>query len=157
VFDRAGARDTKAQTVFLVHLPMALPFVLSSFVRYLQLEEGAVPAPHNPVLAVLNTDGRSASGYGAEIDRALGLPPIELGQPGPHTDHPDFARTLLTPDVRRVVATEGFPMRWWIEGAFLCTTADDGAKPQHVEEWIDLLSGLAVRFPWPALAPYAYR
>src|SRR5262249_43608478 len=32
VFDRAGVRDRKAQTVWLVHLPVALPFVLSSFV-----------------------------------------------------------------------------------------------------------------------------
>lgn len=157
VFDRAGARDRKAQTVFLVHLPVSLPFVLSSFLSYVQAEEGSRPAPDNPVLAVLNADGTSASGYGAEVDRALGLPPIQPGQPGPHTDHPDFARVLLTPEVRRVAGTQGFPMRWWIEGAFLCTTADDGAKPQQVEEWVDRLTGFASRFPWPALRPYAVR
>src|SRR2546421_3670379 len=158
VFDRAGARDRKAQTVWLVHLPAALPFVLSSFLRYVQVEEGTPrPAPDNPMLAMLNPDGTSPSGYGAEVDRAMGLPPIELGQPDAHTDHPDFARTLLTPEVRRVAGTLGFPMRWWIEGAFLCATADDGAKPPQVEEYVDRLTGFASRFPWPALAPYATR
>jgi hypothetical protein len=128
VFDRAGARDRKAQTVWLVHLPAALPVVLSSFVRYAQVEEGA-----------------------------LGLPPIQPDQPGAHTDHPDFARTLVTPEVRRVAASQGFPMRWWIEGAYLCATADDGAKPPQVEEYVDRLTGFASRFPWPALSPYALR
>jgi len=104
VFDRAGARDRKAQTVWLVHLPMALPAV----------------------------DGQQA-------------------------DSADFARVLLTADVRRVAATQGFPMRWWIEGGYLCSVADGGAKPEHVEEYVDRLTGFASRFPWPALRPYALR
>src|SRR5256714_10893034 len=139
-FDRAGARDRKAQTVWLVQLPAALPYLLSSFLRYLQLEDGTPDSP-----------------FGAVLDRALGLPPIEPGQPGPHTDHPDFARTLLTPDVRRIAGLQDFPKRWWIEGWYLCATADDGAKPPQVEEWVDRLTGFASRFPWPALTPYAMR
>jgi hypothetical protein len=156
VFDRAGARDRKAQTVWLVQLPAALPYVLSSFVHYLRLEEGTPrPTPDNPILAALDPTGTSPSGYGAEVDRALGLPTVQLGDPGPHTDHPDFARTLLTPDVRRIAGMQDFPKRWWIEGWYLCTTADDGAKPADVEDWVDRLTGFASRFPWPALAPYA--
>jgi hypothetical protein len=104
MFDRAGARDRRAQTVWLVHLPMALPAV----------------------------DGQQA-------------------------DSADLAPVLLTPEVRRVAASPGFPTRWWIEGAYLCATADNGAKPPQVEEYVDRLTGFASRFPWPALRPYALR
>lgn len=168
VFDRMrpNERNAGVQTVWLVHLPMALPFVLSSFVRYLESEEqeaGAARGQTAPARSMashlLDPMGTSATGLGSEIDKALGLPPIRLGQPGDHTDHPDFARTLLTRDVRLAAAQSGFPMRWWIENSYLCVVSGDeertGAKPAEIEEWVLLLTAFAARFPWPALGPYA--
>jgi hypothetical protein len=160
VFDRSRAGERKMQTVWLVHLPMSLPFVLSSYLRYLQVEDGTLPAPANNLLAVLDSTGTSGSGYGAEIDRALQMPAIQMGRPGDHTDNPDFGRVLLNPDVRRA-ATAELPLRWWTEGTYLCATKDGdeprGAKGDQVEEYVDRLTWFAAHFPWPAMAPYATR
>jgi hypothetical protein len=108
-------------------------------------------------LAVTVFDRTGARGRQVQTVWLVHLPMPLPSVEGEHTDSPDFARALMTSDVRRVTGTRGFPMRWWIEGRYLCCTADDGARPPQVEEYVDRLTGLASRFPWPDLAPYALR
>ncbi|GAA4588787.1 membrane protein implicated in regulation of membrane protease activity [Actinoplanes octamycinicus] len=136
VFDRRRPNDSNSepQTVWIVQLPVALPWLLASYLDYLKQEEGAADPSAN---------------LRAQL---MGLPEVRPGQPQDHTDQPEFGRVLFTPEVRRIVATPDFPRRWWIEGNCLCSTWDGAvAGPKDVEQQVDLLTGLAARFPWPAL------
>jgi hypothetical protein len=137
VFDRPRpeGRNGHPQTVWLVRLPVALPYLLSSYLDYLQQEEGT---GGDPSVHLRN--------------RLLGLPAVVPGQPQDHTDNPGFGRLLFTPEVRQAATAPDFPRRWWIEGAYLCATSDGAtAEPKLVETWVEMLTGLAARFPWPAL------
>ncbi len=114
VFNRFSDSGIRRQTVWLVHLPMPLPYL--------------EPAPY---LA----------------------PPTDA-------ERSDFGRAVLTDEVRRAARQQGFPSSWWIEGGYLCTIWDEGGAgdPAPVttrEEYVDRLTGLASRLPWPALHPYA--
>src|SRR6266540_4087741 len=116
VFNRFSDSGIRRQTVWLVHLPMPLPYL--------------EPAPY---LA----------------------PPTDA-------ERSDFGRAVLTDEVRRAARQQGFPSSWWIEGGYLCTIWDEGGAgdPAPVttrEEYVDRLTGLASRLPWPALHPYAPR
>ncbi|WP_198170518.1 hypothetical protein [Actinoplanes awajinensis] len=138
VFDRRRPNDRTGhpQTVWLIQLPVALPYLISSYLPYLQQEEGAGEA--EPTAALLG--------------QILGLPAVRPGQPQDHTDHSGFGRVLLTPEVRQATTAPDFPRRWWIEGTYLCATSDgETANPKLVAMWVDMLTSFAARFPWPSL------
>jgi hypothetical protein len=134
VFDRVrpNEKNARPQTVCLVHLPMAMPYLSSSFGSVLDAPN--VP-PNNPVLNQFMPD------------------PAQL------TDNESFARTLMTPQFR--TEARRLPSEFWIENAYLCMVlsagARSGAKASEVEQSIDATTSLAARLPWQAIAPFGVR
>jgi hypothetical protein len=75
-------------------------------------------------------------------------------QPYSYTEAPDFARTVMTPDVRRFTA-QRLPA-WWIDGRYLATTTGpDSAPVDLVMRNVRLITELARLLPKDVLARWA--
>jgi hypothetical protein len=141
IFNKVPADLTKerAQIVFMVRLPMALPYLHSLYTTFVMSDKwedkllGAVVSPHL-------VSGRQA------------------GDPAQWTDDDAFAKAFMTPQIRQ--ATDGLLYHYWIENGFLCTTEREGEKSlsleaKEMEFRVDELTSFVTRLPWNQLAPWA--
>ena len=148
VFDRVrpNEKNARVQTVWLVHLPMALPFVSSGFARYLEKPND----PHGMNLANVPLDQLGPAG------QMMAAAVAQTSDPATYTSNEQFARALMTPQVRADVAR--LPGQFVIENAFLCLVDNSegrtGAKAAQVEHYVDSLTGFASRLPWQAVSGY---
>ncbi|MEV6924309.1 hypothetical protein AB0M46_07360 [Dactylosporangium sp. NPDC051485] len=127
VFDRWRRTPRIAdpvQTVWVVRLPMALPFLASTYFR---------PAT--------SLDGTLDAMFGAQA----------AGAPQEHAADPDAARIIAESPVRAAASELRLPRSWWVEGECLYAVGAPGAGPDVERTYAQNLAALAAAFPWQAL------
>jgi hypothetical protein len=145
-FDVAGGRSARrrvVRTAWLVELPVHLPYLGLPFAYCWdgwdeQARDFAGFASHGQL-------------FGGEKVRQLFAVPA----PSSFTQSPEFARELLTPEIRRLTMQE-LPS-WWIDGQFLISVDGEphGASSAVVMHRLEHMVILARRFPQSALSRWA--
>jgi hypothetical protein len=142
VFDRMrpNEKNAKVQTVWLVHLPLSLPFLSSGYASFLKGEtpfgvfDGFVSPGEHP----LAQQGNNPAAWTAD-------------------EH--YARALLTPPA--LADTDALSFPYWIENNYLCAAENTGKRTgsaaRVVEHRVDALTAFAARLPWPQLAEHRNR
>jgi hypothetical protein len=153
VYDRARRRPRlgdPVQTVWTVHLPVALPYLSSTYFTYLRLADHAAGADRAG-----RAGQRPADPGGADLEGVLlGMLAPQVGDdPRRHTADPDFARTLATPQIRSAATANGTP-RFWIEGRYLYAV-EERPKAPAIGAYAERLALIAGRLPWADLQRYA--
>jgi hypothetical protein len=146
MFDRVQAheRNAQVQSVWLVPLPLALPYLDFSALGYASAEDRAqVLHPDKPAVA---------AGLAVALQQVRGAE-----APDAFTEDQAFARTLMAPPLRNTAIK--VEKAFWLENAFLCAVDRSeertGVAAREVERIIDALATFAAGIPWSQLAPYA--
>ncbi|MET7394865.1 hypothetical protein ABZS66_15385 [Dactylosporangium sp. NPDC005572] len=128
VFDRwrrAPRITDPVQTVWVVRLPITLPFLASAYFRQ-----------HDKLSATL--------------DAFFGSPAAD-GPPEQHAADPEIARLVAESPARTAMNDLRLPRTWWVDGDCLYATDAGGAGPDTERTYAENLTALAAAFPWPAL------
>lgn len=141
-----GARRRVVRTAWLVELPVHLPYLGLPFAY---CWDG------------WDEQARSVERIFAQFASRRQLFGEKVGQlfagrePSYFTESPEFARELLTPEIRRLTMQE-LPS-WWIDGQLLiCVDGEPhGASSAAVMQRLERMVNLAGRFPQSALSRWA--
>jgi hypothetical protein len=156
VFDRTRPGDPRregVQTVWLVRLPVALPYIDAGLVPAL-LREGADPADRER-RRVDSQFPAPGVDMNALLTQVTGKS-FEEHPPEHYTSDLAAARALLAPGGEVSGAAGNLPERWWIEGEFLVASnrgiAPRGATNTDIEVVLGQLLNFTTQINWAAFA-----
>jgi hypothetical protein len=147
VFDFSRMKDSaNLRTAWVVELPADLP--------YLGMPLAFCPDgwTRPPVPPKDSPEALLSGSLGAVFDGLYGGG-AALANPSYYTESPDFAREVLTPEVR-ALTTRRFPS-WWIDGRHLISVEGGPAPADLVVRNVELIAALAGLLPRDALTRWA--